>query len=162
MINIQNTDAINAIRNGAKLSISEGFPQQLIRSVQPVMDMTPNFHRTLQTKQLARTSSGAVTIHTTSATKDTYIFGVGYSMIKNATNDVATGNLGLTAVIGGATYYLITVAVLTLTAQDISTFYSLKHPIKLDRNTAIALDGTFTAGNMVRNPIIYYYEVDVD
>jgi len=151
---------VNAIRNGAKLSISEGFPQNLLPNIQPVMDMTPAFHRTtnLIQQRALNTSSGASTIFTTSTEHDTYITGFSISLVKDATNDTASGAFTLSATVDSVVTILGSLAVLTLAAQDQTLSVTLKHPVKISKGTALTMGSlTYTAGTCSRSMVVYGY-----
>lgn len=158
MVQIQNNDAITAIRDGARLSISEGYPQDLGKTVVPVMDMTPEFHRFDFPISANPVTTGAVTVLTTLDRRQYYLTGVSMSLVKNATCDIATGQVGLTVVIEGVTTTVCAIAVLTLTAEAREKTVIFKDPIKLDNASIISLTGTFTAGAMSRQVTIYGYE----
>lgn len=104
------------------------------------------------------TTSGALTVYTTpSANADFYLTTLHASYVKNATCDVASGRLQVTAQINGVVIELIGFPVLTTTAQQEDTVISFPYPIKLDRGTSISFTGTFTAGNMCRTGNITGY-----
>lgn len=154
---IQNEEATRIIRDGAKLTLSEGFPQVLLPNVVPVMDMTPNFHRIANiVKSNFSASTGAITIYTTQneKEKDFYLTHVNINLTKDVTCDAASGRIALSVTIGGLAADLCSFSILTLTAQDKSTSIAFQKPIKIDKNTAITFAGTFTAGAMVRSASI--------
>lgn len=141
MINIQNTDAITAIRDGAKLSISEGFPQQLIRSVQPVMDMTPRFHRVANIcRQVEASNATAATIYTTPTDVDFYLTSACLSVIKDASSPSTYSAINIT--IDGITRTLLIISGFASTAQSGTVANAFTVPIKLDRGTNIAIANT--------------------
>lgn len=146
---IQRTETIQAVRDAARLSISEGFPQQLSDQIVPVVEVNPkmlDFPNNFGAGSTG-TSNSAITAFTCSATKETFLSSITFSFIKDATCDAATGSLTLNATIGGATVNLLNVQHITLTATDrfISLVYPI--PIKLDKSSTIrATNLTFTAG----------------
>lgn len=164
MVQIQNTDAINAIRNAAKLSISEGFPQNLLPNVQPVMDMTPSFHRLTQfAKSTTRnaTAGASGTVFTASADRDTYITGVHLAFQKDAACDGPTASINAQVTINGQLVQLCRLPTLTLTAQDFTQYISFEKPIKIDRGTNAQLGAyAYTAGNVIQAICYYGYEVE--
>jgi hypothetical protein len=163
MVQIQNTDAITAIRDGAKLSISEGFPQQLSNVVVPVLDMTPDNHRKdTVLASLTQTTTGAMTVYTASADRDTYITGASISFVKGATCDIASGAIALGITQLSLARTLISISVLTLTAERDKVFIAFQNPVKIDRGTTITLSGTFTAGALVRSANIIGFEVEAN
>ena len=159
MVHIQNTDAHNVIRQGAKLSLSEGYPTELQNTCVPVMDMTPNFHRKSNILiGTTQTTTAAFTVHTATADRDTYLTGATASIIKNATADTATGAVLLTVVQDTITKTIIALAVLTLTAQNQSIAIQFCNPIKIDRGSIVQMTGAFTAGNLIRSATLVGYE----
>lgn len=162
MVKIQNSDAIKEIRDAARLSISEGFPQDLAKSIVPVMEMNPNLLRkTTVVFEGSTTATGALTLGTSSSTKDTYVTGFTFNYIKDATCDTASGNLRLLLTRNGQILQVARMAVLTLTAQSGQMAHQFANPIKIDRGTAVQIgSNTFTAGAMVRAANVYGYEVE--
>lgn len=159
---IQNHDAAQAIRSQAGLTQSEGFPQNLLPNCQPVMDMTPRNHRvvTFSLNLNAQTSASTSTIGTSSSTRDTFITAVNLQVEKDATCDVADGQVTLRAVFNGVATSIVSVPIMTLTAQSRGIAIPLVPPLKIDRGAAIQLtQGTFTAGKFIRNGTVLGYEV---
>jgi len=111
-------------------------------------------------RRVGSTTTGSATVYTTPADKDFYLTGIQVSFIKNATCDVASGPLRYTATVEGVSQGIISLALLTLTAQDQNAFVSFETPIKVDRNTAITTSNTFTAGAFVRECCITGYTVE--
>jgi len=109
----------------------------------------------------SNTASGNITLHTTSDKKDTYVTGVLLSFVKDATCDIPTGTININSTIAGKARRLADIAVLTLTAQSNQIFVTLPFPIRLDRNVAVNISGTFTAGTCSRTGILFGYEEDV-
>lgn len=158
MVAIQNTEVIQSVREAARLSLSEGFPTQLQGNIVPVVDVTPDFHKKSIISSSSPTTTGATTILTTDAERFTYITAVQLGLVKNATCDVATGVIAVTGVIDGTTTTIAAIPVLTLTAERADIQIQFREPIKLDRNTAVSLTGTFTLGAMARTATVARYE----
>lgn len=162
MVAIQNSDAIQAIREAARLSVSEGFPQQLSMTCVPVMDMTPRNARKLTTFSTSTAITGSASIAAPGAGKRYVIFGYALDLIKDATCDTADGSLSITITQGGISKTLCAINLLTLTAQAVTSALSLPQVVECDENTAIALSSnTFTAGKMRRTITIYGFEQTV-
>lgn len=159
MVAIQNSDAIKAIRDGARLSISEGFPQLLGSVVSPVMDMTPDLHRKIEViGQNDSGSTGTLTIYTTSAINDFYLCSISFSMSKDATCN-ATGTLSVQVTKNAVLKPIVGIALIAVTAQSDVLTLSFPYPILLDKSTAISLPVTFTLGAMTRTATIFGFEV---
>ena len=159
---IQNPSAGMIIREEAGLTLAEGFPNELSRSVIPTMDMTPSFHRkTDLIKSATRTTTGSGTVHSTHAVAETYITGIFLSLVKDVSADTASNDpFVLTAVINGVSTNLARVGVLTLTAQNQSIYIKFANPILVDKGTNMTITGAaFTAGSVAKSGTIYGYEV---
>lgn len=160
MVKIQNSDAIKAIRDNARLSISEGFPQDLSLTAVPTMDMTPDFHRISNVLAFnSNTVSGTINA-TLPSGKRVFVTQIHCSMVKNATCDTATAALLLAGVIGGKTIRFALPNVLTLTAERFDLVLPYNPPIEVDAGSDIGLTGTFTAGAMCKSVTIIGYEVE--
>jgi len=159
MIKIQNADAIQAIRAGAKLSISEGFPQELTGQALPVMDMTPNFHRFANiVRSVQATTSGTSTLYTTPTDKDFYLTAASLNYEKDVVNDSLL--VYLSVVIDGATNNVLRIGKLGTTASKGESSIALSPPIKLDRGSQILIGGSFTAGALNKSGSIIGYTVE--
>lgn len=156
---IQNNDATQIIRDQAKLSITEGFPQKLLSNVQPVIDMTPRFHRTLLSKNASRSTTGSSTIYTAPAKKRVYICGAQISASADATSDCTEFYIAVQQ--GGvAAVRILSLMKLTTTAFSDSLSVSFPFPIEIDEGTNITLNQSFTVGTNTCRCIAYIYEVD--
>jgi len=92
---------------------------------------------------------------------DVYLTGLSCSLIKDAACDAATGTIFVSCTIDGASYYITAIPIIALTAQSENRNISFSHPIKLDKNTAVAFTSTYAAGVMVRACSIYYYTDEI-
>jgi hypothetical protein len=161
MVHINNRDAIRLIQDGAKVSISEGFPTELSMAVVPVMDMTPDLHRVADICEGASSAAtGAFTVFTTPTDKDFYLTSAQISISKSAACDLATGVVSLTVVISAQTKSILNIATVTLTAQQQSIALGLPVPIKLDRGSVISMSGTFGIAALSRAASIVGYTTD--
>lgn len=160
MVVVQNPDALSALRSQAGIPLVE-TPQGMQNTIVPVIDMTPRFHDlAIISKGSSATSSGtSTTVHNISSDKDFYLTAASLGLIKDATNDAATGNLSLQGTSNGSSALILRIPVLTLTAQNNTISLVFNPPLKLDRGTSISTSqGTFTAGNYVRVSCITGYE----
>jgi len=157
---IQNPEAAQIIRDQAGLTIAEGFPQNLLPNVQPVMDMTPRFHKKPICLNGSTTTSGTGTVVSAKAGVRYMIHGFAASFIKDATCDGADGSIQWNLTQGGVTRTICSFPVLTLTAQNGSLAASFVDPIICDEETIIqAASYTFTAGKCRRNIVLYITEL---
>lgn len=158
MVQIQNTDAISAIRNSARLSISEGFPQNLLPNVQAVIDMTPRKHHVCDIVKTASGSGSANnTIYTTPTDCDFYITAITLGVIKDAS--ATSVDSYVTCVIGGVTSRMISIPGITLTAQSETMSISFPFPIKVDRGTSVVLTNSTNVAVIKSTACIIGYTV---
>lgn len=153
---ISNQSTVKELLSVTGNQLSEGIPNAI-----PVLNANPKDYRVA--KVLASSNpvtTGAVTVYTASATKDTYISGVILSSVKNATADNASTKISLTGVVDAQTVDLASIALLTLTAQSESIVYSFYPAIKIDKGSVISLSGTFTLGAWIRFAQVTGYEVE--
>lgn len=157
---IQNSDTIKNVRDSARLSISEGFPDKLDEGVKAIIDVTPRNNRiaTLVRHATATGSTNAL-IYTTPTTKDTYITACSVSYSKDAT---ATGaEFWIQTTIDGRTAFICRVAGLTTTAGTQSMSMSFPVPIKVDRGVSISIFAdAFNANQRIVGTVVGY-EVDI-
>ena len=136
MVSIQNTDSITAIRDGARLSISEGFPTQLSNICMPVMDMTPDFHRKTNIVRTGTVTNGTTTtIYTTPTDRDFFLASCSLAFIKDVT---ATATYcSLAAYFDAVERNILFYPHLATTVQTGSLSQVFIPPLKVDRGTII-------------------------
>lgn len=162
MPQVQNSDAIQAIRDSARLSISEGFPQMLSNTIVPILDMTPRVHRlTNQIRSASSTSTGTTTPYTTSATKETYLTYLSADYIKDSSNNMASGGTSITVTTeDGVVRAPMFFSFITLTAQSEEKVIHFNPPLKLAKGTQIDWGVSFTLGVMVRTITLGFFEIE--
>lgn len=146
---IQKTETIQQLREAARLSISEGFPQELAQQIVPVIEVNPKLLDFPNNFGAAATgtSNAGVTALTTSSVKETYITSLTFHLLKDATCDAATGSLTVNATANGATINLANIQHITLTAADRFLTLSYPVPIRVDKGSTIrSTNLTFTVG----------------
>jgi len=157
---IYNSELTQGMINNAKIASSvDPIPSELSEKVVPVMEVNP---RLLKTTNIVRhaisTSSGSSTIYTTEENKDFYLTGAVYSYHVNATADATIGQI--IATIDGVARRILGFAKITTTAVVNTVTISFPFPIKIDRNTTITINTTFTLGSVTHEGFIYGYTVD--
>jgi len=158
MVKIQNSDAIKAIRDNARLSISEGFPQDLDLKIVPTMDMTPDFHRICDVvKNATAINATSGTIYTTPADQDFYLTGATLSVIKDVTATSLNSSVKVT--INGEVRSLLRISSLTTTVQSECMTMDYPTPIKIDRNTNITVENGTNNANISSNGTIVGFVV---
>jgi len=126
--------------------------------IQPTIEIERRINIVKTTGQGA---TGTFAIYTTPTDKDFYITNIILHYIKDAACDLATGGVwSLSANIDGTSQALVSLSVITLTAQDELLILQFDKPLKIDRGNAINSNGTFGAGAMRRNVTIYGYTVE--
>jgi len=163
MVQIQSSDALEAIRDSARISFTEALPTNLDTSkVSAVLDMTPQKHRKLRVASATRTSSGSGTVLSASGTRQTYIVGFMMSLAKDATADAVSGDpFLLRATVAGVTTSIGIMSITTTIADRRDVFISLPYPVLIDKSTTVFMTGAaFTVGVLIRSAVIYYYETD--
>lgn len=148
-----NSQVVKEIVDALKLDMNiEKVPSPV-----PVIEVNPKLVKNVLLYNSTRNVSGAATILTTPTNQDYYLHGIEFDYTKDASCDMASGRLSISVVIGGATYYVASFSVLTLTAQYSGRYIQFKTPLKLDRNSAIRFNGaTFTAGNLIQSVCLHY------
>lgn len=159
MIKIQNSDAINAIRSAATLSISEGFPQELDTRVQPVMDMTPiNNIYTEILGATSRSTTGSSAVLSADEDNFYYITGIQFCATADASCDCTDFWVG--GLVNNVSYRFINFIRTTLTAfnQSETLYFNKPFKIKVATGATISLNQTFTVGTCSSRVIIYGYK----
>ena len=160
---IQNENASSIIREEAKLTLAEGWPQVLLPNVVPVMDMTPSFHQlTTIIKDSTSSANSNPTVYTVPTKKVFYLTACKLSYQKDAACDATTGQQTITATIDGSTIVICGLASITLTAEKDSIFQNFQRPIKLKAGSVITSgrSGSFTVGALQRSATVFGYELD--
>jgi len=121
----------------------ESLPVQLHSVISPVLNINPSFTTIIRAGNSSAT--GSTTLYTTPRDKDFYLTYVDFSYSKDVVND-GTG-AAINIVSEGATKILAVLGTQTLTAGSYYKNVAFPFPIKVDRNTAITMTGTFTAGS---------------
>lgn len=159
---IQNETALRAIREQAKLTQAEGYPQNLLPNVQAVMDMSPEFHvYNSNVFSVGSGATGVASVYTGSPGKRLVITGYLFTIAKDVTCDQSTTSLSIIYTKNGVAQTLCSIAVLTLTVQTETIMLTLKDPIYTDNGTSVTSSVTFTAGTLRRTAMVYGYEESV-
>jgi len=158
---IQNPLAGMIIREQAGLTLTEGYPSNLLPNVQGVIDMSPDLHASLESQAAISTSSGASTAYTTNSKRYFYLTGFSFGISKDATCDTATGSTSVTVVSNGVNYNIAFVPILTLTAQNQVISLNFNKHIRIDPASLVRFSNTsFTVGVFVRTILIFGYYRD--
>lgn len=151
MATIYNSDLSNEIREGAKIQTSrDNIPSQLGQTVVPVMEVNPKLLRYVNFGGSSSTGTSAGTASASAAdpNNDFFVTGITIGIVKDATCDNGNGVVSGTVTISGLAMSLVSIPVLTLTAQSLVVSQSFNPPVKIDRNTAVRGSApTFTVGS---------------
>jgi hypothetical protein len=143
---IQKSELKSAIIASTGINPSaENIPSTLSKVIVPIIDVTPQKVTVSEmVKAVNSTTTGASTVFTTPSDRDFFLTGAAISMATDATAD--NTNVFLNCVIGGATVQILRLNKITTTAFNGSMVKQFTNPIKLDKNTAITVSTSFTAG----------------
>jgi hypothetical protein len=163
MVRINNQDVMNKLAKNANIQIAqERAPNELAEKIVPTFETNPQLLKeNIILGSTNKTSTGAGTIFTTDAQRETYITSIKYSYVKSATCDVATGAVAtLTCVIDGVSKSLLSLVGLTLTAEKDTVVLNFTYPLKIDKNSIVAFGSeSFTAGTLMRYCSILGYVI---
>jgi len=145
-----NTQVYNEIRDALKLNLNvERMPNAI-----PVIEVNPKIVKNGFLENLKKGTSGGGTVFTSNSNKLTYITQIVFTMVKDATCDVADGTLGVSFNIDNKAYY-IDIPILTLTAQNQTITINFEHPVLMDKGSNFVFSSnTFTVGKMWRSVAI--------
>jgi len=154
MVRIHNTDLIKELVDVVRIQTgTEAPPIVLSNQVVPVIDVNPKHaENTNWVRTSSSTATGVLTVALPSGV-DFYLTGLTLSFTKNATCDIATGKVAISGVLAGDLSTgrdLLSLAVLTLTAERDSISITFDRPILMEEGSNISVSGTFTAGAMSR------------
>jgi len=132
---VQNPDVTQIARDQAKLSVAEGFPQNLLPDIRPILDVTPRHHRNVE---ILRATTAAGNLYTVPAKTTFYLTNALISGAK-AVGDSGTA-ISMTATYNGATVTLLRAISSTLTAYEQTIVGNWQfHPIKFPSGSVITL-----------------------
>jgi len=163
MTNVNNPQAIKELVSAANLQVGfDEVPSKLANSIVPVININPKQLRIANISAFAASNaSGAITIYSVPTTQDFYLTGIQYTLAKDVTCDMATGQAAVTIAINGKASRIIDVGIITLTAQQYSISREFNPPIKIDKGYVMATTtNAYTAGTCSRTINILGYSVE--
>ena len=137
MATIYNSDLSHELRDGAKISSRDEIPQELGKTVVPVMEVNPKLLRVCNWWRGA--IGAASTITTTPTDRDTYIVAAHLGIYKLAA-DTGT-DVQLRCIVDGLSHNLLVIPGITLNANTTCLSISFPIPIKVDRGSVISTIG---------------------
>jgi hypothetical protein len=99
-------------------------------------------------KRTSTTLTANITVYTTPSDKDFYLTFLQLAITKDVVSDLISCFMQ-TTILGSATT-IGQISLQTLTATSDTLVMTFPHPIKIDRNAAIILAGTFAAGTCTK------------
>jgi len=144
---LYNPEVHNEIRTAAKTQPgSQTINTSLHNVAIPTIEVNPKIVKNGYSFPKSQSTTGTVYLgNPGGSTRDFYITGVYVSFVKDASCDVATGDLQVDIPVLGTNIAVVVMPVITLTAEKFSTFVSFGHPIKVDKGGNFQFTGTFTA-----------------
>lgn len=137
------------------------IPSELADKILPVLEVNPKLTKNINfTAASSSTTTGGFGI-TMPTAQPVFITNLTASYSKDATANVATGRISVTAVINGATRDVATFAVITLTAESATITIHFNPPLRLDIGTTFSFNGTFTLGVLSRTFCIAGFTYDL-
>lgn len=158
MARINRTDVIQKAVNDLALSLSaDKVPTETLDKVQLTYSLNKQFSNFVVRAGATASGTNTVTLPSIDSRSDIYVTALDFSIIKDATCDVPTSNLTLSGTPEGSgiSTNLLSIPVITLTAQSERVTITLPFPLKIKPNTNMTFTGTFTVGVMVRSATIY-------
>jgi len=137
---------------------------QLSQTVIPTLEINSKaLSGPTHTKNGQTLVTGTANALATGTTKDIYLYSLVFSMIKDATCDVPTSSVGIAAYLASTNSYqeIVSISVLTLTAQSQTVVVNFNKPIRLKTNVPLLFSVcNYTAGLMSRTCVAHYSEVE--
>jgi hypothetical protein len=160
MAQIYNSDLTEQLIRGAKIQQNKDFiPNQIADKVVPVMEVNPRllkFGKILANAEA--TNATTTTLYSVPTNKDTFITGLQYAYIKDATSTSTFGAIDYYQ--DGAVFRLVDIPLLTLTAGTGIFSIIFPHPIKPDKGSIIYLKHSTNVANMTSGCVLFGYQND--
>jgi len=153
MAQINRSDVIQKAVNDLNLQPgTDKIPTETLDKVQLTYGLNRQFSSFVL--RAGQTTSGTLTCTapTLGTGQEIYITQIGASITKDATCDMASGNMNVTLTPDGSgvSVNIPVITMLTTTAQDQAVVIPLPYPLKIKPNTNITQANTFTAGTCAR------------
>lgn len=160
MVDLQNIEIINRLKELIKDTGIDITPKKISETIMPVIDVSPKPKKYFL-QQAYRASSGSGILHTCSSVKDTYLVYAELAGTADATADNTEYELKAQPH-HEATDNLITFVKTTTTAFNQSGRVSFPEPILLERGSTITMNTTFSAGTSNMSGTVLLYEMDTN
>lgn len=157
MVDIQSKEIIDKMSDELKVQPAMQLPRELGKQILPVYNVNPV--RNVQIRQASSVVTGTLVMHTTSATKRTFLTSVSL----NNQSDVVANNVSID-IIGSALGKQLS-DFLSLRKISLTVFRGEAHivfnpAIEIEKDTNISVRSIFTVGVSVTAATISFYETD--
>lgn len=158
---INNGEVIRKLIQEAKINTAhDTTPTQLAEKILAVINVNPD--RLVQVRTEAASDTASLTaIHTTSATKDTFIIGAALSYHKDVVSDSETTDIRCTPFGKGETLLIQLNYEPTVAGNDHAEI-TFPLPIKVARGTIIGIKNQTATASIDNVGTIYFYEVETE
>ncbi len=156
-LDIQSKEVIDKISRDLKVQPSLQIPRKLSENIQLIYNVNPE--RLIQTKNADALNTTSSTIHTTHATKETFLLGVQLAVSKDVVNDGEFSRITIFP-FGKAVETAHIIRYNFTTAGDFSSSITFPKPIKLEKNSIIGVVNNSGTSLINATGIIFFYEVD--
>lgn len=154
-----NTAVSEKIRNGLKINqATDEVPTQVAKTIVPVFEVNPDKEIQIALGNISD-STTPTAIHTSHATKRTFIVGGLLTYSKDA-NNLGTMSRMLLIPKGKGNIDIIRMRHEPSTAGSSAQSLTLPYPIEIDKNSDIQIINGEATASVDLTGIVYYYEVD--
>jgi hypothetical protein len=162
MVQNTNSDTVKNIIDVGRLQVSQNLiPSEFDNKLVFTAETNPKLMReTTVVRQSICSNSTSTTMYTTPTDRDFYLTSATISMIKDVTSTSTQSAINLTPFYENSVRSMLPIQGITLTPQSGQLTLSLPHPMKLARNTTIALVNGTNVGNIISGACITGFIVE--
>lgn len=157
MVDIQSKEVIDKISEELKVQPALEIPRAIADKIRLAYIINPE--HMLQTAAGLSTDALSETIHTTHATKDTFLVGISFSVAQDASSDSVQTDVRGTPE-GKASSFFLSVRTEPSTAGEHNKSIIFPTPFKLEKGSIISINNSTNTASIDAHGLIYFYEVD--
>lgn len=157
-LDIQSKEIIDKISEELKVQPSLKIPRELMDKIQLVYSVNPE--RLVVSKIGTASDATTVTIHTTHATKRTFLIGAQLTIAKDVVSTSLFSAINIIGVDGRATTFIRIRTEPVTAAQGLTESISLSIPIEVEKSSIINIVNSTATGSIDATGLIYFFEVD--
>lgn len=157
MVDIQSKEVIDKIAEDLKVQPALQIPRELAKAIQLVYNVNPE--RMIRIKGNTASDATSAAIHTTSATKDTFLVGLSLTIAKSALATSLSSGIIITP-FGEASATVELIRYEPTTAGQFHTNIQFIKPIKLNRGSTVTVTNTTATASIDTTGTIFFFEVD--